>query len=140
MPEPVTATRVPENRRLRALPNHFGRHMMLVESKVFDHIRLLDKDYTGGFWDFYELSNGGFFMRPAGEKQHAIGRADIGWPENGYTGTMSSEAAGITACLFALCDVSARVPDPDRIADHFHLLRDYAADHAEAGEIFAAID
>jgi Antirestriction protein len=58
---------------------------------------------------------------------------------NGFEGSMSADAAGITACLFALSHVSFQIQH-DCIASHFHLLRDFALEHAEASVILAAID
>jgi hypothetical protein len=59
---------------------------------------------------------------------------------NGYKGEMSADAAGITVCLFAYSHLSFRYSENDAFADHFHLLREFAAEHAEASAIFAAID
>jgi hypothetical protein len=58
---------------------------------------------------------------------------------NGYEGQMSADAAGITACLFALSHLSFRIPN-DLISRHYYQLRDFALEHAEATEILAAID
>jgi hypothetical protein len=58
---------------------------------------------------------------------------------NGYEGQMSADAAGITACLFALSHLSFRIED-EVIGRHFHLLRDFALEHAEGAQILAAID
>jgi hypothetical protein len=52
---------------------------------------------------------------------------------------MSADAAGITACLFALSHLSFQIQH-ESIASHFHTLRDFALDHAEASAILAAID
>jgi hypothetical protein len=37
---------------------------LLIEPVVFAIARTLSSDYTGGSWDFYALSNGGFYMAP----------------------------------------------------------------------------
>ena len=58
---------------------------------------------------------------------------------NGFSGSMSADAAGIVATLFALCDLAAQVRD-DAVIDLFHGLRDFAEEHAEMALIFAAID
>jgi hypothetical protein len=59
---------------------------------------------------------------------------------NGYQGEMSADAAGITVCLFAYSHLSFRYADDDLFGAHFHNLREFAIHHAEASEIFAAID
>ena len=52
---------------------------------------------------------------------------------------MSADAAGITACLFALSHLSFQIQH-ESIAGHFHQLRDFALEHAEGSVILAAID
>lgn len=137
---PVIARRMEEAQRLSALPTAFGRHWLRFEQSVYAAMNELTKEYTGGYWDFYELSNGGFYMAPqqaAGFTFSVVG--------NGYEGHMSADAAGITACLFVLSHLSFALEGVDepacrKVADYFHLLRDFAAEHAEAAEIFSAID
>ena len=90
-------------------------------------------NYTGGFWEFYELSNGGFYMAPNMTEACVIS-VPFG---NGYEGNMSAEAVGITACIYAYCFLSETDP---AMADHHWRLRDFANNHAEAGEIWRAID
>jgi hypothetical protein len=57
----------------------------------------------------------------------------------GFEGQMSADAAGITACLFALSHLSFQIQH-ENIENHYHQLRDCALEHAEAGVILAAID
>jgi len=116
------------------LPRHFGPHMMTVEGRVFDLMRECCADYSGGCWQFYELSNGGFYMVP-----HP-GRVRLSVPSNGYQGEMTADAAGITVCLFAMSHLSFDYPQTEVFTRHFHWLRDFALGHAEARQIFAAID
>jgi hypothetical protein len=129
----ITAAIVSEEERLTVLPRHFGLHMMIFENSVYLFMRALSTGYTGGFWRFFELSNGGFYMAP--EVTELPLRAD----GNGYEGRMSGDAAGITACLYALSHLSFTVGD-ERISGHYYRLREFAAQHREAIEIFAAID
>lgn len=107
--------------------------MVTVEHHVFSFMHTLAADYRGGYWHFYELSNGGFYMAPW--RDSLLLRV----PGNGYEGSMTADAAGITACLFALSYLSFRLSD-ESINRHFHLLRDFALQHAEISEIIAAID
>lgn len=130
---PITAQQVAEDARIEVLPRHFGRQMLRVEDAVYTFLRHLAVEYRGGFWQFYELSNGGFYMAPQVEPLRVKVSA------NGYDGQMSADAAGITACLFALSHLSFCIPD-ETITRHFHLLRDFALEHVEAAAILAAID
>jgi hypothetical protein len=55
---------------------------------------------------------------------------------------LSADALGITACLYAYSHLSFNRRDglAELCAEQFHLLREYALDHPEAGGIMAAID
>jgi hypothetical protein len=132
--ERIEAREIPDSERLQILPRHFGRHMLTVEHAVYSFMRRLSSEYTGGYWIYVELSNGGFYMAPTHEAPFNV-RVDT----NGFEGPMSADAAGITACLFALSHLSFQIQH-ESIATHFHKLRDFALDHAEASVIMAAID
>jgi len=134
LPEKITAQEVPESERLNCLPRHFGRWMLHVENLIYDFMREMSPDYNGAYWRFFDLSNGGFYMSPDLNAERV--RVQI---ENGYAGLMTADAAGITACLFALSHFSFAVKD-DAITNHFHWLREYALNHPEASDIFRAID
>lgn len=131
---PVTATLVKGYRRMEMLPKYFERLDLHVERGIFDLMRWLSDDYNGGFWDYYELSNGGFFMAPTRPEKMKVLVVT-----NYYQGTVSSQAAGIIACLFAYREMS-HTHRNDNLAGHYHLLREYAFEHPESEEIFAAID
>jgi hypothetical protein len=130
----VVAQRIDDSQRMMALPRHFGERLLIFEGAVYDFMRRFAADYDGGYWQFYELSNGGFYMAPDG------GPFRILLDTNGYEGVMSADAAGITVCLFACSHLSFRYPEDNVFSDHFHFLREFAAKHVEASAIFAAID
>lgn len=131
----VVATIVPDHQRLSALPRFFGFAQMLrAEALVFGYMSKLSVDYAGGYWHYYTLSNGGFYMAPAIDKPMRIE-----WYGNGYSGLMTADAAGLVASMFAVSHLGAEVRT-DAMADLYHQLRDFAADHPEARRIMAAID
>ena len=130
----VEAYPVSKHARMGTLPRHFGEHMLTVEDWAFDLMREYCPDYSGGFWQFYELSNGGFYMVPQ------LDRVRLYVPSNGYRGEMTADAAGITVCLFVFSHLSFQFRQTGVFARHFQWLRDFALGHAEAGKIFAAID
>ena len=131
---PVVASLVADAERLPALPRHFGSHLLEAETTIFSWLRELSPDYAGGYWHFYELSNGGFYMAPDLSERLRI--EVIG---NGYRGCLSADAAGITACLFAYSHLSFRYRTAV-FGNHHAWLLDFAADHAEARSILAAVD
>jgi hypothetical protein len=130
----IEAREVANDERLQTLPRHFGRHMLTVEYAVYAFMRKLANQYSGGHWAFFELSNGGFYMAP-----ECATELSICVDGNGFEGTMNADAAGIIVCLFALSHLSFQIAD-ESIAQHFHRLRDFALEHAEASAILTAID
>jgi hypothetical protein len=130
----ITASRVSTSARLDFLPRHFGRHMMQVESRIYEQLRELAPAYVGGYWHYVNLSNDGCYLSPEGETFL------IDQPSNYFQGTVSADAAGIIVTLYVLSELSFKYPQEPPFADHFHQLRDFAAEHAEAALIFAAID
>ena len=130
----IVAREVTDNERMQMLPRHFGRDMLTVEYAILAFMRKLSSRYTGGYWTYFELSNGGFYMAPQSDS-----RFPVNVESNGFEGEMSADAARITACLFALSHLSLQIPR-ECIATHFRHLRDFALDHPEASAILAAID
>lgn len=141
IPSPIVATRVAEADRLRFLPTYFGPSMLRMlrgEALVFGWMGRLCAAYHGGFWHFYTLSNGGFYMAPEHD-----GRLRIEVDGNGFAGELSADAAGIVATLFALnqlCAELAGTADADVMIDRYHHLAAFASEHAEAATIYRAID
>ncbi|PRP68668.1 hypothetical protein BUE93_21105 [Chromobacterium amazonense] len=123
---------VPDAESIDFMPGIFGMKCLRVEMLVFSYMDKLSADYAGGRWVFCQLSNGGFFMYPQADQPMRIFVDG-----NHFEGSMSAEAAGIVACLFALCHFASEC---DLGGEHYHLLRDYALDHPEASGIFQAID
>jgi hypothetical protein len=154
--QPVTASLVAEAQRLDFLPTYFGpRLMMRGEALVYAWLRRLCEHYSGAYWHYYTLSDGGFYMAPRLAESLAI-EVD----GNGFRGELSADAAGIVATLFALGQLAAEAADReaaaseagdaltevaasearDALSDRFHFLRGFAAGHAEAEAILRAID
>ena len=130
----VEAYLVLEDARIATLPRHFGARMMTVEHSVYNFMREFVAEYKGAYCDFYELSNGGFYMAPSCDP------VKFSVHTNGFEGSLSADAAGITVCLFAFSHLSFQQPSEDVFSRHFYALREFALDHKEAGLIFAAID
>jgi hypothetical protein len=128
----ITRRLVPESQRLRFFPRIFGTKFLYGERLIYAWARGLCPDYNGGFWHFYTLDNGGFYVAP--DRKDPMRIVVDG---NGYDGTMSADAAGIVITLFSLCRMAEHF---ESATDHFHALRDFASEHPEAGAIFAAID
>ncbi len=106
-----------------------------VEPTIFDMARMLSAEYQGGHWDMHGLSNGGWYMSPPSETALTVSSM------NGFSGAMTADALGITACLFAFSYLSFGGDALAKVcAEQYHLLRDFTTDHAEASLILSAID
>src|ERR1700693_2730430 len=116
----VEAYLVLEDARIATLPRHFGARMMTVEQGVYNFMREFVAEYKGAFWDFYELSNGGFYMAPGSDP------AQFSVHTNGVEGTLSADAAGITVCLFTFSHLSFQQTSQDVFGRHFYALREFA--------------
>nr|WP_280971440.1 antirestriction protein [Cupriavidus gilardii]WDE72679.1 hypothetical protein [Cupriavidus gilardii] len=131
----ITKMLVADDQRMAFLPRHVGMiGLLVVENAVYSQLRQLTADYGGGFWDYYDLSNGGFFMAPSGGDSMRLSN-----PMNYSDETMSAEAAGIVACMYVFGNLSFD-PRFRRLADKYHLLREFSLEHAEAAKIFSLID
>lgn len=130
----IKAVAVNDNQRLSFLPKYFGRRMIVAEHGIYNTLSKLCASYSGAFWNFYELSNDGFYMAPClNEKLNMFVES------NGYEGTLSADAAGIVSSLYVINQL-CWLDELDGMINHYYSLRDFAAEHIEADEIFAAID
>jgi hypothetical protein len=132
-PGTITCSVVPGDERLKFLPRVFGRCYIQGETAVFTWMRRLCRNYNGGFWDFVDLSNGGFYLRLVRDEPLAISVST-----NDYAGAMSADAASIVVSLFAINELL--FDGAHELDDAYYALRDYAMQHAECREIMKAID
>ncbi len=130
----ITATLVPDSRRLDFLPRHFGERAMLkVENAVYDWMGNLCPSYHGGYWNYMDLSNGGAFMFPAGVDQF-----EMKVEGNGFADKVGAEVAGIIATAFALNGMLWR--GYDSLTDKYEQLLEFISQHPEAATIRRALD
>ena len=132
----ITCKRIPVNQRVKVTAELFGLAFpMRLEPAIFSIAGSLAEAYDGGYWEFYKLSNGGFYMALASDKQFVV------TCENGFEGELSAEAFGIVCSLYAYSHLSFSDGQFAEIcAEQYHLLREFALDHESAGAILAAID
>lgn len=134
----ITASVVPDELRIGFWPQHFGSipQWITLEPRIFAWMDRLCADYQGGIWGFSTLSNGGAFMAP--ESEH-----DKTWAlfnsMNGNGAELTSEAAGMVACLMAYNHHACRT-ECDAMTGHYYRLRDYALNHPECSAIMHLVD
>lgn len=132
----ITNTIVPEPERLAFVDHIFGiQYVLKLEPTVFSMAETLASEYSGGYWEFHSLSNGGFYMAPRLDTIFDVSC------DNGFEGKLTPDALGITACLYAYSHLSF---GEDRLAqvcaEQYHLLRDFALGQKEAAAIIRVID
>jgi hypothetical protein len=132
----ITCTTVPESERMNVADTLFGvRYVTLLEPTIFNMAGMLAAAYHGAYWDFYSLSNGGFYMAPRGLDTYDV------CCENGFEGKLSGNALGLAACLYAYSNLSfGGDAFADLSATQYHLAREYMFQHQEAESIARAID
>ena len=133
----ITCKQIDDEQRANHTAELFGTLFPLsLEPAIYAITSNLPREYTGGYWQFYELSNGGFYMAPDDDTKFSV------TCENGFLGTMSADALGITACLYAYSHLSfTDSPDfAEKCAQQYHLLREFMFEHPEAESILRAID
>ena len=130
-----------------------------VEPVIYAFADRLSDDYSGGYWDMLAVSNGAFYMRPVDDHDGDVQDSDDGTDDgdrgsgagfavvsdNGFDCRLSADALGMVVCLYAYSHLSfdtARVGDElaQTCARQYHLLREWALSHPQAGLILAVID
>lgn len=123
-----------EKNRLNFLPKHVKRHVIQFENIIYYLAQSMCHQYSGGYWNFYELSNEGFFLAPA------LGQPlEIFVDGNGFNGFVSPEGIGVIVTLFSLNGISGQ-QDDGYLIDKYYALRDFALQHPERDLILLAID
>jgi hypothetical protein len=133
----ITATIINDVDRLPYVEKLFGLYFPLaIEPAVYTVTEKMAPDYRGGFWNFFKLSNSGFFMAEDSERLYQVTSL------NQYQCELSAQGCGIVSCLTAFSHLSfSRNEQLGRLCStHFHLLRDYMFEVPEADLILRLID
>lgn len=133
--EMIKKSKVGQRQRMAILPKYAGRNMILLENTVYNTMQSYCEEYSGGYWHYWELSNGGFFMSP----ESTDGPYSFSCAGNYYEGRVSPQAAGIIVCLAAFSALAWKTRN-EAFTALFHDLREYALEQPEASEILKAID
>lgn len=108
--------------------------MIEAEHRIYNTLTELCSNYNGGFWNYYELSNGGFYVAPSSNEKF-----EVFINSNGYEGILSADAAGIIVSLYVINQL-CWINQSEELVNYYYLLLDYVAQHPDAKEIYAAID
>jgi hypothetical protein len=107
-----------------------------VEAVIYNFTERLSMNYTGRYWTFYQLSNGGFYMAHAGDRIfHMI-------CDNRFEGNLTSDVFGITVCLYPFSNLPFAGLDAfaDICSDHYYWLREFMLEHPEVEAVLRATD
>jgi len=118
----ITAKAVPTAARMATLPKHFPSAFMHFENACYAFAAHLSEDYSGAYWQFVELSNGGFFMYPE--------QPTVNASANYTEGELTGEGFGIAVCLMVYSNLSFQLQGAARetMANNYYLLREYLYD------------
>jgi len=133
----ITRQLIAEDQRINHKAALFGFDFPLhLEPFIYFMADTLAKDYNGGYWNFYNFFQGGFYMAPSSDKPFHVSC------ENGFEGDLSADAFGIVVSLYAYSHLSFSGPGKfsETCAEQYHLLRDYMFEHPEVSSILKAID
>jgi len=133
----ITRNLVSNNQRIKHTADLFGiRFPINIEPAIYSVTGNIAHEYSGAYWEFYTLSNSGFYMAPSSDSFYQVSC------DNGFEGKLSADALGITACLYAYSHLSFSSNEvfAEICANHYHWLRAYMLEHKEASAILSAID
>lgn len=133
----ILCKKISSHQRIKHTDDLFGiRFPVTIEPAIYSIAGNIASEYQGAYWEFYSLSNGGFYMAPCSDQPYQVSC------DNGYEGSLSAEALGITACLYAYSHLSFSSNEAfaEICANHYHWLRAFMLDHQEANNILKAID
>lgn len=117
----ITRKQVPVKNRIQSTAKLFGKHFMCIEGLVYD---ISGNFAVNSYWQFYLLSNGGFYMAPDNDDSSKL------------------DALGVAVCLYVFGHLRAASNDPlaEICAHQFHLLMNYVLERPEAADILGAIN
>lgn len=130
----INASSVPSHLRAGTLPRRFPGLFWVFEMSVFNYMDTFVKSYKGGYREFIDLSNGGFYMSLQSDESFFV---EING--NDFAGTKSADAASLVANLFVYCQL-AHQHQLDYLIEGFHALRKFALIHPESKLILSAIN
>ncbi len=129
----IIEQKVPYHLRSTFLPQKIPHLFLVFETLVYHYAGTFSKDYCGGDWNYYELSNGGFYMSLHSNNDfHVV----IGNYCDGY---LSANALSIVATLCALFKLTNE-HGQTYLLRSYQQLKEFVSNHPEASEILRAFD
>lgn len=130
----INASIVPSRLRPGTLPKRFPHLYLVFEMSVFNYMDTFVKSYQGGYWEYINLSNGGFYMSFKSDESFLVEVTS-----NDFAEIMSADAASLIANLFIYRRL-ANQHKLDYLIEGFHALRQFSLNHPESILILSAIN
>ena len=134
MRKAITKKLVANDDRMDFLPSKLPKHNFKFEQLVYLFMDRFCENYKGGYWDFYTLSNNGFYIKLDSDNSFKVCN-----PDNFFDSEMSTDSACIGVNLYAFNYLSWTAHE-DNFNQLFYWLTEYAKQHVEAGKILKFID
>ena len=139
----ITCQLVSNDNRLNFLPDIDNQLFMLIENTIYDFASEHITNYTGGHWEFVELSNGGKFMYPSNDKKILLNNV-----MNYFSKEVKAVTAGLSITALAFGRLASRahskwdMESTVKFDSYFHKLKDYAIslDNQETMDFLRFID
>lgn len=132
--ENIIARKCPDSQRKGFLFKHCGNDFIRFEQTIFATMERFNPTYDGGYWNFLNLSNGGFYMSLESDESFPITQAS-----NYFDDVLSADALSIGIGLYVL-NMLAWKTESKKYIDAYYSLRDFACEHKESAKILAFID
>lgn len=130
----IVTTVVPGHLRAATLPKRFPGMFLVFESLVYRYFEVFSEDYRRGYWEYIDLSNGGFYMSLKSNSRFYLTVAS-----KGFEAEMTADAASLVVNMFAVGQL-ANEHRTGYLIELYHLLRDFASEHPESSRILGATD
>lgn len=131
----IIAKKIDGRMRISTLPKRFPNIYLLYENLVYRFMDSFTDTYIGGYWEFMELDNGGFYMMLNTDKTF-----DVTVESNFFHDVLSADALSVVVNLYALCHLANKFENLDYLSDQYYFLEEFAREHEDAGKILSAID
>ena len=135
----IQRTKLTGDKRFGALNQRYRVAAGMFQNYLFALAARYSPDYNGGFWDYFELSNGGFYASLAIDKSSLR----VENPDNHFEGEMSPDAFSIGVNLCALSHLTFdQYPSSlvDDICRDYDRLREYMFVHEEVKKLVRFTD
>lgn len=121
----ISAIKCPQNKRKAFFQRFLGSQFntRFIGDFIQTQKEMFEQPFVGS-WNYYELSNGGFYVAPISSEVIAVYNN-----RNNKHALLSPDAAGVVVTLRTLCD------DFYEFTDMYHSLLPFAEQHDEAKSI-----